>query len=86
MLLRDPSRNYFYLRWISPPINLVELLALGWPFYKLPELDASNKNSKEYKVEVIWNSAFYTKESEDHLLDFDYLVTRKNYLKKENTW
>ena len=40
---------------------------------KLPELDTGN-NSKEYKVEAIWDSAVYIKEAEDHLPRFYYLV------------
>ena len=37
VLARDVSRDFFYSRWASPPINLVYLLA--WPFY----------NSKNFK-------------------------------------
>ena len=33
VLLRDPSHNFYCSCWASLPINLVELLALGWPFY-----------------------------------------------------
>ena len=53
---------------------------------EVPELDAGNKDSKEYKVEVIWNSAVYANKSESgHLLDLYYLVAWKGYPKKENT-
>lgn len=42
-------------------------------------------NSKEYKVETIWDSAVYTKKSElNYLLGIYYLVFWKNYLKKKN--
>ena len=36
------------------------------------ELDKGN--SKEYKVEIIYNSAVYTKELEGHLKGYNYLV------------
>ena len=32
ILLYDPARDFICSRWASPPINLVESLALGWPF------------------------------------------------------
>ena len=39
------------------------------------ELDAGNKDSEEYKVEAIWDSAVYTNELESgHLPGFYYLV------------
>ena len=40
---------------------------------KIPKLDTGN-NSREYKIEAIWNSAVYTKESKSHLPGFYYLV------------
>ena len=50
------------------------------------ELDASN-NSGEYKVETIWDSAVYTRESKlGHLPGLYYLVSWKEYPKEENTW
>ena len=49
------------------------------------ELDASN-DSGEYKIEAIWDSAVYAKESESsNLPDLYYLVSWKKYLKEENT-
>ena len=54
---------------------------------KVPELDAGNKNSKEYKVETIWDSAVYANKSESgHLPGLHYLVAWKGYPKEENTW
>ena len=47
------------------------------------KLDASN--SKEYKVEIIWDSAVYTKESEGYLPGFYYLLSWKGYLEEKNT-
>ena len=47
---------------------------------KVPELDASNEGSekyegsKKYKVEAIWDSAVYIRESESHLPRLYYLV------------
>ena len=51
------------------------------------ELEFDAGNSKEYKVEAIWNSAVYTKESESsHLLGLYYLVAWKGYFEEENIW
>ena len=42
---------------------------------KILELNAGNKDSKEYKVEVIWDSAVYANKSElCHLPGLYYLV------------
>ena len=42
---------------------------------KVPELDAGNEYSKEYKVEAIWDSAVYANKSESgHLPGLYYLV------------
>ena len=50
------------------------------------ELDAGD-DSGEYKVEAIWNSTVYAKESElGHLLGLYFLVSWKGYLKEKNTW
>ena len=52
---------------------------------KVPELDAGN-NSKEYKIEAIWDSAVYAMELESgHLPGFYYLVAWKGYPDEENT-
>ena len=51
---------------------------------KVPELDVGN-NSKEYKVEAIWNNAVYATESEGHLPRLYYLVAWKSYSKEKNT-
>ena len=49
------------------------------------EFEAGNK--KEYKVEEIWNSAVYTKESvTEQLPGLYYLVLWKGYPEEENTW
>ena len=54
---------------------------------KVSELDAGNVNSKEYKVETIWNSAVYANESEsDHLSGLYYLVAWKGYPEEKNIW
>ena len=34
---------------------------------KVPELDAGSNDSKEYKVEAIWDSAVYANKLEGHL-------------------
>ena len=50
------------------------------------ELDAGN-NSGEYKVETIWDSAVFARESESgHLPGLYYLVSWKGYPEEENTW
>ena len=51
------------------------------------EFDAGNDDSREYKVEIIQNSAIYARESElGHLLGLYYLVSWKRYLEEKNTW
>ena len=51
------------------------------------EFDAGGHKSIEYKVEVIWDSTVYARESESvHLPGFYYLVSWKWYPKEENTW
>ena len=45
----------------------------------------TGSNKEEYKVEEIWNSAVYVKESATgYLLGLYYLVLWKGYSKKEN--
>ena len=42
---------------------------------KVPKLNAGNQNSKEYKVEAIWDSAVYINKWESgHLPGLYYLV------------
>ena len=51
------------------------------------DLDAGDNDSGEYKVEAIRDSAVYAKKSESsHLPGLYYLVSWKDYPKKENTW
>ena len=53
----------------------------------VPELDANDKDSEEYEVEPIQDSAVYANESESgHLPSLYYLVAWKGYPKEENTW
>ena len=50
------------------------------------ELDAGD-NSGEYKVEAIWDSTVYARESKSgHLPSLYYLVSWKGYPEEENTW
>ena len=45
------------------------------------------RNNKKYIIDSIWNSAVYTRESAiKQLLKLCYLVLRKGYLEKKNTW
>ena len=54
---------------------------------EVPELDAGDEDSEEYKVEAIWDSAVYANKSESgYLPGLYYLVGRKGYPKEENTW
>ena len=54
---------------------------------KVPELNSSDEDSKEYEVEAIWDSAVYANKSESgHLPGLYYLVAWKGYPKEENTW
>lgn len=48
------------------------------------ELDKDKK--KKYKIEVIYDSEVYIRESEDYLLGFYSLVSWKSYTKKRNIW
>ena len=48
------------------------------------ELDFEVNNSKEYKVEAIWESAIYAKKLEGHLIGFYYLIAWKDYPKEKN--
>ena len=53
---------------------------------EVQELDAGNKDSKEYEVETIWDSVIYTNKLESgHLLGLYYLVAWKGYFKQKNT-
>ena len=49
---------------------------------KVIKLSVSNKDSKKYKIEAIWDNAVYVRKSKGHLLGFYYIVIRKVYLKK----
>ena len=51
---------------------------------KTTKLEANN--SKEYKVEIIWDSAVYTNEMEGYLPGLYYLVAWKRYPEEENIW
>ena len=51
------------------------------------EFEAGNNESGEYKVEAIWDSAVYARESKlGHLPGLYYLVSWKQYPEEENTW
>ena len=59
----------------------------GWVDKNATELDAGNDDSREYKVEAIWDIAFYARKSESgHLPGLHYLVSWKGYSEEENTW
>ena len=51
------------------------------------EFEAGNNDSRKYKIEAIWDSAIYARESESsHLPGLYYLVSWIRYLKEKNTW
>ena len=50
------------------------------------EFDIGDDESGKYKVDAIWDSAVYARESElGHLPGFYYLISWKGYLEEENT-
>ena len=51
---------------------------------KITELEVGN--SKEYKLETIWDNAVYAKNTKDQLPGLYYLVAWKKYPKEENIW
>ena len=51
------------------------------------ELDVGKEEEGKYKMEAIWDSAVYARESKSgHLPGLYYLVSWKGYLEEENTW
>ena len=54
---------------------------------QVKELELKAGNSKEYKVETIWDSAVHASKLEsDQLPSLYYLVAWKRYPKEENIW
>ena len=51
---------------------------------KVLKLNTGN-NSKEYKIDAIWDNAVYAKKWEGYLSGLYYLVPYKSYLKEKNT-
>ena len=51
---------------------------------KLAKLNAGDNEGNEYKMEVIYDSAVYARESVGHLPGLYYRVFWKDYLEKEN--
>lgn len=45
--------------------------------------DFNTGNNEKYKIEAIWDSAVYVGKIENHLPNFNYLITWKNYSWKE---
>ena len=74
------SHNVFYMSLLEQDTTRKKQVE------KIPESDADH-NSKEYKVEAIWDSASYANKSESgHLSGLYYLVAWKGYPKEENIW
>ena len=58
-----------------------------WVDERMTELKLEAGNSKEYKVEAIWDSAVYISNSESgQLPSLYYLEAWKRYLEEENAW
>ena len=57
----------------------------GWVNKKITELEFEAGDSKEYKVETIWDSTVYAINAKGHVPSLYYLVAWKKYPKKENT-
>ena len=58
-----------------------------WVDENVTKLECNTGDSKEYKVEAIWDSAVYAIKSESgHLSVLYYLIAWKGYPKEENTW
>ena len=53
---------------------------------KVTEFKFEASNSKEYKVEAIWDSVVYVNKANGHLPGLYHLVVWKGYPKKENIW
>ena len=52
--------------------NIIEKGQMNENMMELIKLDAGNNNNNKYKVEVICNSAVYTKKSASHLFGLYY--------------
>ena len=50
------------------------------------QLEFEAGNNKEYKVDGIWDSAVYVRESAGQLSGLYYLILQKGYPEEENTW
>ena len=53
---------------------------------KITKLEIKAGDSKEYKMEVIWDRAIYANKAKSYLPGLYYLVAWKKYSKKENIW
>ena len=53
---------------------------------KVTELEFKVGNSKEYKVEAIWDSTVYANKAKGYLPKLYYLVAWKRYFEEKNTW
>ena len=80
LLKRWRIYNVFYLLLLKQNTTKKERVVK-----KMIELEFEANNSKEYKVEAIYDSAVYTKEAKAHLSSLYYLVVWKSYPKEENT-
>ena len=81
--LKLPERwrihNIFYVSLLEQDTTKKEQLDK-----KVMELETGD--SKEYKVETIWDGAVYSNKAKSHLSRLYYLILLKAYTEKENTW
>ena len=70
--------NVFYVSLLEQ-----DMIKIGRVDENTTELDVSNDDRGKYKVEIIWDSAVYARNSESgHLLGHYYLVLWKRYLEE----
>ena len=73
--------NVFYMSLLEQNTNRKEQVNK-----RMTELESEAGNSKEYKVEALWESAVYASKLElGQLSGLYYLVAWNNYPKEENT-
>ena len=74
--------NVFHVSLLEQDITRKE-----WVDKWVTKLELEVGDSKEYKVEAIWDSAVYASKSESgQLPSLYYLAAWKGYSKEENTW
>ena len=74
--------DIFYIRLLKKDVTRKKWLKEN----NLAELDIRNNKGGKYKINTIWDSAVYRKNSKsDYFPKFYYMIFGKDYLEKENT-